>query len=381
MNKLRTAATVAALGLLATTAASAREVPQSPAQRCKIVHRVVRGKKKRVRVCAKPKSPPLAGRVSATIPMPGNANIEGVAASDTAIWVTSDDRRLFRVDPASNKVVAAISLPASEWPEANVAVGDDAVWVTVASPSTIGQSQLDSLLRIDPQTNQVVARIHVGHSPSGIAITPDSVWTANHRSEWDAQASDATGTYDISRVSVASNSEIARPVVETRPKGSDAHAYWCCGPAEITFAAGSIWLTDPQPQGAGNGLVIRVDPATNAMIARISFNNSKAQGCGDIVGDDTAVWLTSGCDNPYVARLDPHTDTIVATINAGRATNEIALGFGSVWVTSYDGLSRIDPQTNAIAGQTDLLAASGVASGAGSVWVGDGHRLLRLTPS
>jgi hypothetical protein len=324
----------------------------------------------------KPPSLPQAGSVAATIPL--ESNVTAVAATDSAVWVLTENRHLVRVDPASNNVVATLSLPESEWPEGTVAVGDGAVWVTVASPSTNDQPQLDSLLRIDPQTNTIAARIHVGHSPIGIAITPDSVWTANHRSEWDAQANDATGTYDVSRVAVASNTEVTRPVVETRAKGSDPHAYWCCGPTGITFAAGSLWTTDPQD--SDKGFIARLDTTTNTVIARIPFANSKAAACGDVVGDDSALWMISGCETPYVVRIDPRTNRVAATIDAGSEAKAIALGFSSVWVATTGRLSRIDPATNALVARTNVSFASAVATGAGAVWVGSGPKLLRLTP-
>jgi streptogramin lyase len=375
------------LATAALTSASARSLTRPPTSHCKIVRKVVHGKKKRVRVCTRPKPAlPQAGSVAATIPI--GAAIQAIATSDNAVWVLSDDRRLIRVDPATNRVAATIALPESEWPEAVVAAGDGAVWVTVASPDTLAHPELDSLLRIDPQTNQIVARISVGRSPTGVAVTADSVWTANHRAEgadWDPNTRTRSGVYTVSRVSVASNSEVSRPVVETRPKKGDPWGYFCCGPSGMTFAAGSIWTTDPD---GGRGMLIRVDPATNAVLARISFAQSKAAVCGNMVGDDSAVWLVDGCDNPSVARIDPQTNQIAAIIYpGGDATNDLALGFGSLWVTTSGpngqlvGLNRIDPATNKIVARTKIDFAQAVAIGDGSVWVGNVHeRLLRITP-
>jgi streptogramin lyase len=350
-----------------------------PAAHCKVVTKKVHGKKLRVRVCRKAKSLPQAGTVAAKIPVGGK--VLAIAADDTAVWVLSDNRVLSRVDPATNKVVATVALPDSEWPEGNVAVGDGSVWVTVASPSTVVQPELDSLLRIDPATNRIVATIHVGPSPEGIGVAPDSVWTANHRSAWDRQAQDATGAYTVSRVSTSTDKETDRPVVEHRQKGSDSHAYWCCGPQGMTYAAGSIWVTDPKD--SGNGLVQRVDPARNALVATISIANSNAEACGNVVGDAASVWLVSGCDSTYVVRIDPQTNQIAATINMGigQATQDIALGFGSVWVTTYASLTRIDPATNKIIARTPLSQARrSIATGAGSIWLGNATQLIRVTP-
>lgn len=379
LMRFHTFATAVVLSLLAAPIAASQPTVGGapvPAAHCKV--KKVHGKKRRV--CAKPKpnSLPQAGKVAAKIPIDGQ--VVAIAADDTAVWVLSDRRVLSRVDPATNTVVATIPLRDSEWPESYVAIGSGSVWVTVASPSTIEHPELDSLLRIDPATNRIVATINVGHSPEGIGIARDSIWTANHRSESNAEATDATGAFTVSRVSVATNKEVARPVVEMRAKGSDPHAYWCCGPQGMTYAAGSIWTTDPQD--SGNGLVQRVDPSTNAVLATISFATSEADACGNMVGDAGAVWFASSCDNPYVGRIDPQTNQIAATIymGVGQATQDIALGFGSVWVTTLNYLSRIDPATNKIVARTVVAPASAIATGAGSVWVGSGMTLDRVTP-
>jgi DNA-binding beta-propeller fold protein YncE len=364
------------------TASAALEGSSSATKRCKIVTKKVHGKKKKVRVCTKsPKPTPSAGTVAATIPI--GTPIEGMAASDNAVWVLTHDRRLLRIDPTSNNIVATITLPDSEWPEFNVVAGDGAVWVTVASPSTTTNPELDNLLRIDPATNSIVARIHVGHSPEGIAVTPDAIWTANHRASWPAHAPAPSGLFDVSRVDVATNSETNRVQVEKRTT-SDPQAGFCCGPQGMTAAAGSIWLTDPQD--SGNGLIIRIDPATKAVTATIPLADSTASACGDMAGDSSSVWFISGCDKSLVSRIDPVSNKLVTTIDVGNSVGGIALGIGSVWVTASgayshpDGLFRIDPATNKVVAFTKVLSASAVAVGAGSVWVASGQKLVRVSP-
>ncbi len=104
-----------------------------------------------------------------------------------------------------------------------------------------------------------------------------------------------------------------------------------------------------------------------------------------MAGDESAVWVVSGCDNSYVARIDPRTNQIVATVDAGSPPADLALGFGSLSVTSpgpYQpiGLARIDPATNKIVARTKIRFAQAVATGDGSVWVGSGVKLVRITP-
>jgi hypothetical protein len=358
-----------------------REFPPQPAwpdARCRLVTKRVHGKKRRVRVCSAKPSLPQAGKVVATIPI-GGAAIQGALATDSAVWVLTSDRRLIRVDSASNTVTATVPLPDSEWPEYALASGMGSIWVTVASPDTNGQPKLDSVLRIDAVTARVIARIPVLHSPEGVASTPSGIWTANHRS--DSAETNTTGVFTVSHVDPATNSEAARVPVETR-HDEDTHAAFCCGPQGMTAAAGSIWTTDPQ--ASGNGVVIRIDPTTNAVQAAIT--SPRAPACGNLAGNDTSVWFVSNCDDSDVVRIDPATNKVVATISVAATTLDIALGNGSVWVVEEGlpdktGIDRIDPSTNKVTARTRFSFPTAVTFAAGALWVGNGTNLVRLAPN
>ena len=60
---------------------------------------------------------------------------------------------MIRIDPATNKVLATISLPSAGW----TAASSDAVWVTNGNGVT----------RIDPATNTVVANVDLQHAALG----------------------------------------------------------------------------------------------------------------------------------------------------------------------------------------------------------------------
>jgi DNA-binding beta-propeller fold protein YncE len=95
----------------------------------------------------------------------------GVTARPDGVWVAGDalDRRVFRIDPGSRKVVAQIHLP---FPPGGIAAGHQgAVWVT---------GQLGNVVaRIDSATNRIARIVPVGREPTGIAVGDDSVWVAN----------------------------------------------------------------------------------------------------------------------------------------------------------------------------------------------------------
>jgi streptogramin lyase len=91
-----------------------------------------------------------------------------VAASFDAVWVTLPDQGMVvRVNPSSNKVVARIKVhPGPRF----LATGEDAVWVLSQSDGSVA--------RIDPSTNRVAATIRANVPGEGgcIAAGEGSVW-------------------------------------------------------------------------------------------------------------------------------------------------------------------------------------------------------------
>ena len=67
----------------------------------------------------------------------------------------------------------------------------------------------------------------------------------------------------------------------------------------------------------------------------------------------------------------------------GQRDGDIAVGEGSVWVTSFEfPLSRIDPSTNAVVQQFYGKGGDAVRVGLGSVWLSnlEAHNVWRLDP-
>jgi len=130
----------------------------------------------------------------------------------------------------------------------------------------------------------------------------------------------------------------------------------------------------------------RIDPARNAVVAKIKVSPPEAVAAGD-----GAVWLTYPFDNT-VYRIDPATNKVAATIHVGPRPEGIAVSPGAVWVATADGpsLSRIDPATNRVVATIPLGSKRAccaehmnVAASPGAVWVGltNGNRIVRVDPA
>jgi YVTN family beta-propeller protein len=132
--------------------------------------------------------------------------------------------------------------------------------------------------------------------------------------------------------------------------------------------------------------LMRIDPARNAVVARIKVSPPEAAAAGD-----GAVWLTYP-PNDTVSRIDPATNKVTASIHVGPQPAGIAISPGAVWVADAGGpsVSRIDPATNRVVAtirvgpkraccfQHMSLTATG-----GTLWVAvpNANEIVRIDPT
>jgi YVTN family beta-propeller protein len=96
----------------------------------------------------------------------------GIAAGEGALWVAGNDANhtLWRIDPATRKVTS-IPLP---FAPRSIAVGINGVWLV--------NRRGNSLVRLDPATNQLGQRIRVGRGPNAVTVGAGYVWVTNELS-------------------------------------------------------------------------------------------------------------------------------------------------------------------------------------------------------
>jgi DNA-binding beta-propeller fold protein YncE len=94
---------------------------------------------------------------------------EGLFATATGIWVTSEGGIVHELDPATGKT------------KLTVRVGDDADYVLAAGGSIWVSCYLDDhVWRLDPATGRVVQRLEVGTGAQGMALQGSTLWVANY---------------------------------------------------------------------------------------------------------------------------------------------------------------------------------------------------------
>ena len=191
-------------------------------------------------------------------------------------------------------------------------------WIAIDESVWISNEPRNSVVRIDPKTNQIVATVATGTRPcSGLAVGFGSLWVPN------------CGDRTLARVDLKTakvTADIAIAVADSE--------------GGIAAGAGSVWLlTDSR------STLARLDPDTNKVVAEIRV----AAGSFAAAFGEDAVWVTSTAGN-LVTRIDPQTNLAVETIPVGKAPRFLAVGEGAVWTLNQgDGtVSRIDPKTNKV---------------------------------
>jgi ABC-type branched-subunit amino acid transport system substrate-binding protein/tRNA A-37 threonylcarbamoyl transferase component Bud32 len=186
--------------------------------------------------------PPPGGHVSAY----AGFSRQHIAVSEDAVWVVNPDLSVSRIDPHSNRIVAAIDDVRAE----NIASGEGDVWITEG----------DGVTEIDPSLNAVARRVSIGEDTvlAGIAIGGGAVWVA------------APGDGKLWRVDTGPSAARRAIALDT----------WVAG---VSFGEGAVWATNEIADS-----VHRVDPRT-ASVRRLSGEMSaRAVDAGD-----GAVWLTA----------------------------------------------------------------------------------------
>ena len=299
--------------------------------------------------------PTVPARAVATFPMFGDPVAMAVRGGD--VWVAGNNptwvtRWVTPMNPATrDKPTIALSAAPTR-----LAATEDAVWVLTPADN--------SVVRIDPAANQVVSTIGVGRAPSGLAVGAGAVWVSRR--------SDGA----VVRINPATNRVVATIGIGRAP-------------GAMTVAGGMVWVALP---GGGLG---RIDPASN----RSTVIRVPRCCAGELAASDGALWVANHEDGTLV-RVDPATGRVAARIllpkTTGQRPHQVAVGEGAVWVTSASPrrdtanlLWRVNPASNQVTGTLDLgpTSAGGipnsVAAGNGAVWVGGTTKgsIVRLEPS
>ncbi len=293
-----------------------------------------------------------------------------------------------------------------------VAAADVAVLLVTrdSTPAAEAQSGAANLVAvIDPRTNRVVDRVHVGRTPTIVVAGYGGAWVLNKDdgtlTHLDARSHHVVDTLrlDVTATNLAVGAggiwfagrppgDVRDPLEFTKleridPATGRVDREFDSRTGTYAFAAAgnALWSTGMMA-GHVRGTA-RSDARTGAM------RKLDIQMYGDMIAaDETAVyWVSTGS---HVARVSTRTGLLTrvlplvsdASLAAGHVPpnpTAVAVGGGAVWITAVDGsLIRVESQLRRVVASIPVCGyALAVAYGEGAVWVACGDRtVVRVDP-
>jgi YVTN family beta-propeller protein len=268
-------------------------------------------------------------------------------AIDEFVWVSNSPKgTVHRLDPKTDTVAATI--PVGPHPCSGLAVGFGSLWV----PTCGDQGVEKTLVRVSLKDGKVEATLPFGvpESEGGLATGAGSVW----------MMTDKAGT--LTRIDPATNKAVAE-------------IYVTPGSYTVAWGEDAVWVTSTE-----KSVLTRVNARTNVVEVTIPVGPRPRF----LAVGEGSVWTINQGDGS-ISRVDVKTNKVVATIEAGIPGNggEIAVGEGSVWVTSFEfPITRIDASTNNVVQQFYGDGGDAIRFGLGSVWLSNlrAANVWRLDP-
>jgi YVTN family beta-propeller protein len=266
----------------------------------------------------------------------------GITVVSGGVWFVDRDRaELGRLD--------ARTLRPTRKP---IRVGGAPAWLARAAGSLfVGDSRRGTVTRIDVRSGKAGRPIRVAppaRAAPDLTVAPagSSVWVSSFASSTLARVS-ASSTTSAPRAVIASSGQTVAANARALPRGGTVVARIPLGrgaPAPLgggalTVGEGAVWA-----MSNAESTLMRIDPARNAVVARIKVSPPEAAAAGD-----GGVWLTYPTDDT-VSRIDPATNKVAASIHVGPRPAGVAVAPGAVWIADDYGpsVSRIDPATNRV---------------------------------
>jgi len=317
--------------------------------------------------------PPLTGdpRITASVPVPNGSISGGIAVGSGSVWVglfsqeQGGPNEVMRIDLATNAILGEIPVQKTP-PRGEIAATDGAVWVASSG----------LLERIDPSTNEIIARVPIPVGQVTIAADASDVWAA--------VLTDPSPGGILVRVDARTNQVVAEV-----PLGSGITGF----EDQVRLGAGSVWVLASTAHDSGNaesgGDLVRIDPSTNEVVARVPIG-----GFNMVVAQD-AVWVhfpADGVNDTYGekwlwSRVSLQTNQPSAPFALDSRGLKIVTP-EALWSVDYgprDGfvyVTRLNPDTLEVAARsapiTSPFTDAVLDPASGTVWVSAIHRIVRV---
>lgn len=266
------------------------------------------------------------------------ANGSSLVAAAGAVWVKTDDGRVVRIDPTSNRATTEIKLDTTSDPSRYcLGIGTDgaSVWACATADDGTGVAQ------IDPNGRRIVRRVAVDKVFDQLVLpsTSRGIWVLTANGTAASVVEPATGrvtTYPLGKRCLQLTAHADRVVATCATAGTvivlDAASGAVVGqsslpaPAIATLADTELWVD------AGDGLT----RLTRELAVHTVYRGLGAGAGGDVAAGADSVWLRAS--DGTITRIDPASGRIVERITPEQplSAGSLIIAFGSIWTTSSD---------------------------------------------
>lgn len=265
---------------------------------------------------------------------------EDITFGFDSVWIAAhrDPNNAIRIDPTSNKVIAAIQ-DTGRFAHSVLIVGDS-VWV---------DGEGDDMAKIDPRTNTIVARVSGSHT--ALAYGFDSIWSPTRK--------DALDRIDPSNAKVIASIPLGDGYVDNNNF--------------VISTNSAIWVDH-----ADEKELIKIDPDTNRIVTRTPYDKlidqAKAQTSLPVgKATDFMWWSVIDPDNPRgcgLLQIDPNTGSGLSYLPVGGDCNIPTVTDRAVWLSGNSQIERFNPATGQIDKTYTLQPGIWrLGIGFGSIWV------------
>ena len=289
----------------------------------------------------------IAGAVTAAIVVTrGNGQTAQPASVSSEPTLTPRFDSVQRIDPATNKLIATIGVGRDP---GGVAAGEDAVWVTSKLEGTVS--------RIDPKTGEVKKTVPVGDHPFDVVVADRHLWVVDQDAllyELDPTSLEFVETLTTQETGgpsfIAGSNDALWATLRclcggggpSRPSGTSTASSGSASAARPRRSRLSRYRTR-RPRGSRSVRARSGSPTTTgAWPSSCGSTRNRCTlvgtirlegGSAGIAAGASAVWVANPLDDT-VSRVDPATNRVTARIDVGDTPLSIAYGDGSVWVTN-----------------------------------------------
>ncbi len=263
-----------------------------------------------------------------------------------------------------------------------IGAGFGSVWVSDSADGTV--------VRIDPESGEILARIAVGEGPLKLQPADGKIWVRTQDAfvRIDPETNEVDATLSKAEIGPAANRNWALDGTMWICDGQQLHRYDPTTiepvavididiPCEYVYATDDLvvaWTYNDDPSLRVDPATVMIDPATNQVLATIPLPNDVVFPA---VFQDRVFF--AGLDTPTAVVIDRATWTISSTPDLGRATGKggIVSDGELIFVPTGDGdisdVLVVDANTYEVTDVIEPIDVNHVALLDGSLWLTDGR--------